>query len=410
MRVSRGSIFRRLKATPMSKPETAKGHTMTAPKELQVSHPVKLIFAGGFLGSGKTTALAGLARLLIRRGMRVGIITNDQSANLVDTVIVRQMLSDLGVPVEEVVEGCFCCKFDELINQMEKILQHQPDILMGEPVGSCTDFVAAVANPIKIHYQGSLRFAPFSTLVDPERVRGLLLGEKLTRLPEDVSYLFHKQLEEADVVVLNKIDQLHVKEADRLRFAVADRFPGKEVLCVSAKTGINMDTWMDLLLSGRPGAGTVLSQIDYDRYAHAEAVLGWLNSAVRVTAGGPLDAAQFLLTLLVDLRDVFRSKDAEIGHLKCAVTGGGRTIWANLTDMDAEPGISDPQFGTFPQGTLMVNARVHMPPEELEAVVRDSIAAVCGRFEANCEIDDLQCFSPAYPNPPYLMRETTGRE
>jgi hypothetical protein len=277
---------------------------------------------------------------------------------------------------------------------------------MGEPVGSCTDFVAAVANPIKIHYQDAFRFAPLSTLVDPDRVRELLLGERATHLPEDVSYLFRKQLEEADVVVLNKVDLLHSDESNRLRSAVADRFPGKEVLTVSAKTGINMDAWMDLLLSGRPGAGTVLSQIDYDRYAHAEAVLGWLNSSIRVTAGGPLDAAQFLLTLLADLRDVFRSKNAEIGHLKCAVTGAGRTVWANLTHIDAEPVVSDLQFGTLPKGTLMLNARVHMLPKLLEAVVRDSVAAVCRRFQANCEIDDLQCFSPAYPSPPYLVRET----
>jgi G3E family GTPase len=381
---------------------------MTAPKALSVAKPVKLIFAGGFLGSGKTTALAALAKMLIRRGQRVGIITNDQSENLVDTVIVRQMLSELGVPVEEVVAGCFCCKFDELINQMEKILAHHPDVLMGEPVGSCTDFVAAVANPIKIHYRDFFRFAPFSTLVDPERVRSLLLGEKPTHLPEDVSYLFRKQLEEADLVVLNKIDLLHGKEADRLRSAVAGRWPGKEVLTVSAKTGVNMDAWMEILLSGRPGANTVLGQIDYDRYAHAEAVLGWLNSAVRVTAGGSLDAAQFLLALLLDLRDIFRSRDAEIGHLKCAVTGAGRTLWGNVTHNDAEPGISDPQFGTLAKGTLMVNARVHMQPELLEAVVRDSVAAVCRRFRATCEIDELQCFSPAYPNPPYLVRETVG--
>ncbi|MEE9497256.1 MAG: GTP-binding protein, partial [Desulfobacterales bacterium] len=115
---------------------------MSPQKDLSVTKPVKLIFAGGFLGSGKTTALAGLAKRSIERGMKVGIITNDQSENLVDTVIVREMLTELGVPVEEVVKGCFCCKFDELINHMEKILTHDPDVMMGEPVGSCTDFVA----------------------------------------------------------------------------------------------------------------------------------------------------------------------------------------------------------------------------------------------------------------------------
>jgi G3E family GTPase len=138
---------------------------MKPDKKIAAKTPVKLIFAGGFLGSGKTTALASLAKRLIERHMRVGFITNDQSENLVDTVIVRQMLTELGVPVEEVVKGCFCCKFDELIAHVEKILAHDPDVLMGEPVGSCTDFVAAVANPIKIQYKGAFRFAPFWCLV-----------------------------------------------------------------------------------------------------------------------------------------------------------------------------------------------------------------------------------------------------
>ena len=167
---------------------------MTVPRKITTKKQVKLIFVGGFLGSGKTTALAAIARKLIQRGMKVGIVTNDQSKNLVDTIIVKQMLDELGVPVEEVVKGCFCCKFDELIDHMEKILIHEPDVLLGEPVGSCTDFVAAVANPIKIHYKDAFRFAPFSTMVDPDRVRELMLGEIDTTFPEEISYLFLKQL------------------------------------------------------------------------------------------------------------------------------------------------------------------------------------------------------------------------
>ena len=73
---------------------------MGVPKKITTRKPVKLLFVGGFLGSGKTTGLADLAKRLLRRGMRVGIITNDQTENLVDTVIVREMLSELGVPVE----------------------------------------------------------------------------------------------------------------------------------------------------------------------------------------------------------------------------------------------------------------------------------------------------------------------
>lgn len=379
---------------------------MSPSKTLSVKKPVKLIFAGGFLGSGKTTALASLAKRLINRDMRVGFITNDQSENLVDTVIARQMLTELGVPVEEVVKGCFCCKFDELIEHVEKILVHDPDVLMGEPVGSCTDFVAAVANPIKIQYKDAFRFAPFSIMVDPDRVRELMLEETETDFPEDVAYLFGKQMEEADTIVLNKIDLISPEEADRLMAAIGDRFQDKKLMAVSAKEGNGMGAWLDDLLSNRPGANTVLRQIDYDRYAHAEAVLGWLNAAILMSASEPFDASDFARALLRQLREDFKQKEGEIGHLKMVITSAGKSLWANLTHLAAEPSISGEALDPLTKASLIINARVRLEPEDLESMVRAVLKKVSKGMGVTSEIDDLQCFSPAYPEPPHVIRES----
>ena len=49
----------------------------------------RYIMIGGFLGAGKTTAVGNLAKLLTDRGLRVGLITNDQGRNLVDTAMLR---------------------------------------------------------------------------------------------------------------------------------------------------------------------------------------------------------------------------------------------------------------------------------------------------------------------------------
>jgi hypothetical protein len=46
----------------------------------------------------------------------------------------------------------------------------------------------------------------------------------------------------------------------------------------------------------------------------------------------------------------------------------------------------------------------------LEKIVRDVLARVAEKFGVKMEIDDLQCFSPAYPNPPHLVRETVDQE
>ena len=95
-------------------------------------------------------------------------------------------------------------------------------------------------------------------MVDPDRIRELLLGESPTTLPEDVSYLFGKQLEEADLIVLNKIDQLRTEESNDLPGLLRHRFPAKKVLPISALEGEGMEAWLELLVTGRPGAKTVL--------------------------------------------------------------------------------------------------------------------------------------------------------
>ncbi len=379
---------------------------MTKSRNIKVDSPVKLIFVGGFLGSGKTTALAGIAKLLLGLGKRVGIVTNDQSDNLADTVIVRELLGELGVPIEEVVAGCFCCKFEELIDNIEKILVHKPDILLGEPVGSCTDFVAAVANPIKIHYHEAFRFAPFSTMVDPDRVRELLLAETESNFPEEVAYLFGKQLEEADILVLNKIDLVPVAEVTRLVSVLTERYPEKEILTISAREGTGLDKWLEILLSGRPGANTVLSQIDYDRYARAEAVLGWLNGAIRISSDKMFGAEDFVRDLFIELRESFKREKGEIGHLKSVFTSGGKSLWVNLTNLSSDPVVSGGSLAKLSKGSLILNARVQLSPELLEKIVRNVLATVAERYGVKADIDDLQCFSPAYPNPPHMIRES----
>ncbi len=379
---------------------------MESPKRITSTKPVKLIFAGGFLGSGKTTALAALAKRLIRRGHRVGIITNDQTENLVDTAIVTEMLRGMGVPVEEVVKGCFCCKFDELIEGVEKVLAHDPDVIMGEPVGSCTDFVAAVANPIKIHYRDAFKFAPFSIMVDPDRLKELLLGETDSLFPEEVAYLFRKQLEEADVIVLNKVDLIAEREATRLKDAIQERFAHTRSVAISAKQGDGVDEWLDLLLSGIPGANKVLRELDYDRYATAEAVLGWLNAAVKLASDRSFDPICFLRSLAEGLKEEFKRRNAEIGHLKFVLTSSGKAMWANITHLAAAVSLGGEVLGEVTAGSLVINARVRMPPDDLERLVRERLHEETERAGLITEILELQCFSPAYPQPPYLLRET----
>jgi hypothetical protein len=272
-------------------------------------------------------------------------------------------------------------------------------------VGSCTDFVAAVANPIKIQYKDAFKFTPFSCLVDPQRVQELLLSKAQSGFPEEVAYLFQKQLEEADIIVLNKTDFLSKADKQRLVAALQDRFQDKMVMAVSAKKGDGMKAWLDFLLAGRPGAGSVLRQIDYNRYAAAEAVLGWLNSAVKLTAEPSFEASAYLTSMVYQLQDMFKRQHAAVGHLKFVMTNAGKSMWANLTSLHTEPSVSDKPLGHLAKASLIINARIRMEPAVLESVVRQALDQVSAELGVHAAIIDLQCFRPAYPDPPYVIRE-----
>ena len=176
-------------------------------------------------------------------------------------------------------------------------------------------------------------------------------------------------------------------------------------MAVSAKEGHGMDHWLDDLLSNRPGANIVLRQIDYDRYAHAEAVLGWLNAAVKLSSAGSFSPRDYLRNLATKLREAFKPLRGEIGHLKFVITSAGNSMWANLTDLNAEPGISGEALDSLSRATVIINARVRLEPESLESIVRETLKDLTSEMGVVAEIDDLQCFSPAYPEPRHLIRE-----
>lgn len=352
------------------------------------------------MGAGKTTALGAIARKLLQYGLTIGLVTNDQASNLVDTAIVKE----LGVPVSEVAGGCFCCRFSDLVDATEQILAKDPDVLLGEPVGSCTDLAATVVNPLKLFYGDIFRIAPFSVLVDPQRVRELVLKETPSRFPEEVAYIFRKQLEEADIIVLNKVDTITEDEANRMVSSLKELQPEKPVLKVSALRGDGVDEWLQMLMSDAPSGSHILRNIDYDTYAKGEAVLGWLNATIRLVGSPHFDAGQFAETLMRELQTSINNRNAEVAHLKFLLTSGTKMLRGHLTKADAEPNFLG-ELGEVSEATLVLNARVALPPEALGGLVTQAILKAAKEVNANVEILSLQSFSPPYPRPPYRLSE-----
>ena len=228
---------------------------------------IPLVMVGGFLGAGKTTLLWQAARRLTAKGLRVGLITNDQAPDLVDTGLLLRH----GLDVREVTGSCFCCDFPTLVEAASSLENRlHTDILIAEPVGSCTDLSATILQPLKDRHTQDFRLARLSVLADPTRIEAAL-DARATDLHPSAAYIVRKQLEEADVIVLNKADLLGAAEAAALRARVEVAFPGAEIRFISALSGQGVDEWLASTQSAEPAGGRIL-EIDYDIYAEGEAV------------------------------------------------------------------------------------------------------------------------------------------
>jgi Ni2+-binding GTPase involved in maturation of urease and hydrogenase len=356
---------------------------------------IRFVMVGGFLGAGKTTALGRLARYYMGRGQRVGIVTNDQAEDLVDTHSLRAQ----GLPVAEVAGACFCCRFNDLMSRVDDLRQAgRPDVILAEPVGSCTDLVATVVQPLKDLYGDRFSVAPYPVLFKPSHGLKILRNEPGSGFSPKAAYIFHKQLEEADAIVINRLDELSQAQAEELTALVQQRCPGVPVLRVSAKTGAGFDA-LTAFLDQQGGFGRRILDIDYDTYAEGEAELGWLNSSVQVTAAGPFALDDLLLAIIRRLHTSLQAEGAEVAHLKAIGLWEGSFGVANLVSSQTPPELSLPSRCRASEADVIVNARVALDPAVLQEQVRRAVEEACGEFQAQAQFRKTQSFRPGRPQP-----------
>jgi G3E family GTPase len=362
----------------------------------------RYIMIGGFLGAGKTTAILRIAEQLSRSGLRVGLITNDQSYGLVDTA----MLGSHGFPVEEITGGCFCCKFNSLVAAADRLSAGtRPNVFIAEPVGSCTDLKATVDYPLRRMYGEDYSIAPLSVMVDPIRALRILDLEPGKSFSAKVTYIYGKQLEEADLILINKIDLVSPDRLENLRQALESRFPTAEVLAVSARENVGLEEWIARMNSGEARTAGAMD-VDYDLYADGEALLGWLNCTVQLSADDPFDGNAALLEIARSIQGRLQSAGPEIAHLKLTLMPdeNGNDIGVvnavrNDRSAEASHALQEPLDG----GQLILNLRAEADPELLRSVTLDAFGEIQAASPLILEIEHLECFRPGRPAPTHRL-------
>jgi len=274
-------------------------------------------------------------------------------------------------------------------------------VILAEPVGSCTDLVATVSYPLRRIYGDRFAIAPLSVMVDPHRAARILGLEPGRPFSEKVVYVYRKQLEEADFIFVNKCDALEPAPRDRLIAAVGEAFPRARIFSGSARDGTGLGPWFEAVLES-DGRGSVALDLDYDRYAEGEALLGWLNATVRLEAEVPFDGNRLLLELAGAIRSRIAAARLEIAHLKMTLDAAGLLSVVSLVRTDGEPDLRESILDRVPGGSLIVNLRAEADPEFLAETFRQALAET-GEHGVRATVEHLERFRPARPRPTHRM-------
>jgi len=186
-----------------------------------------------------------------------------------------------------VAGACFCCSYSKFVETAAALAAQGAEVILAEPVGSCTDIAATVLKPLLADHARLFHLAPYTVLVDAEQFRAMHAADAGAEL----AWLYAQQLAEADLLVQSKCDA-----------AAGGLDDVPLVHRLSARTGLGVEEWIELVLSGNVApASHVLPKLDYARYARAEALMAWLNLSATLTPDEPAGPAQIVGPLFDEL-------------------------------------------------------------------------------------------------------------
>jgi G3E family GTPase len=195
---------------------------------------VKVIIAGGLADSGKTTTILRLAKVFSDAGQRIGVIV--QETGYVDSD--ESTLHEMGIKKKDIESVCIPCSLDADINHNMQALDEEfrSDLVFIEAEETVLP-TRIKADLQRMELEG-MQIAPMVTIVDAAEFpleTGMLL--RYARI----------QVEDADVICLNKVDMADQLRISRLKQMFKELNSDANLLELNAKESKGISDLIDVL-------------------------------------------------------------------------------------------------------------------------------------------------------------------
>ncbi|MEM3383236.1 MAG: GTP-binding protein [Nitrososphaerales archaeon] len=338
----------------------------------------KVAQIAGFLGSGKTTTLIRLGKeLSTNYGKKIGIIVNEVGEVDVDGSFIR----DFGFEVKEIVQGCICCSLKGDLQSTLKTLyeNYRPDIILIEPTGIA--FPSKIKEIINGLTDIPLEQAPVIALVDAERFRKIF---------REMEHFLIKQIKEADIVAINKIDLIKSKwDIDLLKSALREINPSAYILSMSAKRGDGVDEIIDIILQSKMKAQSLIDDED------SVALSGMGRSSIKLSFRVHENVNEAKLKVVISeilnrIANVsLNSGSRLIGHIKAYLRCPSGSLKASLLDVKCGVDFAGNVKGLVKEGEITIYAIVKSLKDKLvERILESEVKKILPKYCFSFSIED----------------------
>jgi len=348
---------------------------------------VQVVQISGFLGSGKTSAIVGLAqKLYSKSGERIAIIVNE----IGDVDVDGEFVKSAGLLSKRLLGGCVCCSLgSDLVSTMKIVIdEYHPDVMFVEPTG-----VALPSQVKKFFVQASfimpdLHFSPVITLVDGTRFNFLL---------RDYRAFFTKQMKDAEILAITKVDKVDKKFSLPLVVsALKDLHPQARIIGISIVTGEGLDDLLDAAMVRKEFSlsGQSFASAQQAASEGSDSVVGanvgsadFAGKLFFEKAASEADVKKMISETLTSIgSQCSRRAGGLIGHVKAFANTGKFGMKASLVDLSTgvefsgslPPEVSELEFSLF-------GALNKCDSAFLQGLMDDEMERIKGRYNLRVE-------------------------
>ncbi|UOY10413.1 GTP-binding protein [Methanonatronarchaeum sp. AMET6-2] len=317
---------------------------------------MKLSFIGGFYGSGKTTLISKMSRKLEDDGESVLFIDNEKGNSNVDPLFVRELSFD----GDELTGGCICFylnRLKEIISSIED--KSSKDVLFVEPVSYFLP--SKLYNDLRNEFGGEVELAPITILLDGLEMKDVLENDR------DFPLIDARQVSDAEVVLVNKVDLLSKGELERIRDMVFELNSNAEVMPVSAKNNTNLESVLNLILGEVHQATEFESPAKFQDYLKSVSGISERGEEFSFRSEVPLnqiETRELLEDVFMSLGKGISNNGGKVNHIKAYIGDGSSYLKASMPRATNEVDITG-SVSEMHGGRLVLNVIAEKVPDDL---------------------------------------------